>query len=1301
MESYNRPKSLSLSGNVSDNWRRFKQQFEIYLTASDKAEVDDDVKVALLLNFAGEEALEVFNTFTFATPGDAKKLAVVFEKFNTYCNPRKNVVYERYNFWKCTQQEENIDSFVTILRQKIKACEYPSNITDDMIRDKLVFGIKDLTVKERLLREESLTLQKALDIARASEVSKMQIKEMNEQSMHHVNAIAKNKGNGPKSVTNCRYCGSSHAPRACPAYGKECGFCHCKNHFEHVCRKKKYSQPGKKDIHTIAEQQHEAKTDEELLIYSIDSKNTGKWVVDLRIGSRVLRCKIDTGADCSVISMKTLQSVVNASSIRLTRTKSKLRVYDGSRVSVLGTITLQVEYKNTYKLITFNVVDQDLPSVLGIPGIEELGLLQRVFTLETEANTNADIMEEFKDVFSGLGTLKDVKHTIQLKENARPVIQPPRRVPVAIRQPLKDELDRMVHLDVIEKVNGPTDWVNSLVIVMKKNKKLRVCLDPSDLNKAIRREHYPMKTVEDVVSRMPKAQYFTVLDANHGYWQVPLCSESSKLCTFNTPFGRYAFKRLPFGVCSASEVFQREMENIVEDLEGVEVIVDDLLIWASTKEEHDKRLRAVLQRARERGLRLNPEKSQVCRSSVTYVGHTLCKDGLTPDPKKIEAVQQMNYPKSKEELQRYLGIITYLAKFIPSLSQRAEPLRLLLEKDVMWHWGEEQSKAYDSLKASITAEPVLAYFDVNKNVTLSVDASSKGLGAVILQDTRPVAYASRAMTKSEENYAQIEKEMLAISYGCERFHDYLYGQKQVHVETDHKPLEAIFKKPIHKAPTRLQRMLLRIQPYNLQVKYKKGSQLYIADALSRHYLPNTSVTDDDEFEVHIIESGQVSVNAFKEILTETKADEELQELHKTVMTGWPNSKDEVKNNILPYWNYRDEITVKDGLLMKLDRVIIPRSMRKSMLQKIHIAHFGIEKCKNRARSAVYWPGINNQIKDMIEQCGPCQRYQRSQQKETLMPLDVPERPWQCISADYFYYNGSDYLLLVDNYSKWPEVIQVREKTAEATIQAMKEVFARAGIPEEIISDNMPFNSIKVNQFASQWGIKMSPSSPRYAKSHGQVERFVDILRQMIRKTSMAGEDYYMALLELRNTPITGTNFSPAELLMSRRLRSILPVVKSQLMPRVAEGAREQLLEGKLNMKFFHDRSAKDLPPLNSGDTCRIRVGKTWEPAVVKEEHEKPRSYNVTTGDGREYRRNRSHLRFSKEQPPSIVPLQDSGLPDRPDTKVREIEPTTVCSDQLNTATHETACASPAQTQASSVYRTKSGRISAPPDRLTY
>ena len=190
--------------------------------------------------------------------------------------------------------------------------------------------------------------------------------------------------------------------------------------------------------------------------------------------------------------------------------------------------------------------------------------------------------------------------------------------------------------------------------------------------------------------------------------------------------------------------------------------------------------------------------------------------------------------------------------------------------------------------------------------------------------------------------------MLAIAYGCERFHDYLFGQDKVEVETDHKPLEAIFKKPIHKAPPRLQRMLLRVQPYSLHVQYKKGAELYIADALSRHYLPNTDPPEEDEYEVHILETGQVSEAVYERLVKETKSDPELVALRKVVMSGWPDEKNDVPTEVIHYWNYRDEITMQDDLMMKHDRIIIPQSLRRLVLHRIHSGHFGMEKCKARA-----------------------------------------------------------------------------------------------------------------------------------------------------------------------------------------------------------------------------------------------------------------------------------------------------------------------------------------------------------------
>ena len=275
----------------------------------------------------------------------------------------------------------------------------------------------------------------------------------------------------------------------------------------------------------------------------------------------------------------------------------------------------------------------------------------------------------------------------------------------------------------------------------------------------------------------------------------------------------------------------------------------------------------------------------------------------------------MEAPKNKEELQRYLGMITYLAKFIPNLSQSAELLRTLLEKDVKWHWNEQQEHSFKTLKQLTTEAPVLKYFDPTKAIKISVDASSKGMGAVLLQDNQPVAYASKALTKSQQNYAQIEKEMLAIVFGCTRFHEYIYGMPQVEIETDHKPLEAILKKPLHQAPARLQKMIMVVQKYPISVRYHPGKELVIADTLSRAFI-NGETTDPvlQEFEINLLQSLPISDRKLAKLKTETQKDSSLQDLKYVRSRNW--SKQEAPATTMPYWNCRDEISTANGILFK-------------------------------------------------------------------------------------------------------------------------------------------------------------------------------------------------------------------------------------------------------------------------------------------------------------------------------------------------------------------------------------------------
>ena len=316
---------------------------------------------------------------------------------------------------------------------------------------------------------------------------------------------------------------------------------------------------------------------------------------------------------------------------------------------------------------------------------------------------------------------------------------------------------------------------------------------------------------------------------------MKLDEASSKLCTFFTPFGRYRFTRLPSGIKSAPEVLQNHMPELFADVEGVKVIVDDILVWGKDDEEHDARLEQVLRRAREVNLKFNAKKCKIKQEEVPYVGHVLSKDGLKADPEKIRAVKEMKPPENAKELKTFLGFKQYLGKFMPNMATESAPLRELLEKNVAWHWDHLREESSQKLKQMASSTPVLGYYDLSRPLCLSIDASSKGLGAVLLRDEKPLAYASRALTPTQQRYAQIEKKTLAIVYGVQKFHQYIYG-RTTDVETDYKPLQYILNKPLREAPLRLQKMMLILQLYDLKVKYVPGSERYVADALSRAYL---------------------------------------------------------------------------------------------------------------------------------------------------------------------------------------------------------------------------------------------------------------------------------------------------------------------------------------------------------------------------------------------------------------------------------------------------------------------------------
>ena len=1247
MNSFKPPSTLNLEGNVAENWRKWKQRFQLYMEASGTMNKPEKQRVAIFLHLIGEEALEIYNTFSLSTA--EQKIEVLFRKFEEYCNPRRNITFERHKFFTCVQEStENIDQYVTELRTKASTCEF-GELCESLIRDRIVCGISSNTLREKLLQESDLSLQKAIDMCRASELSKRQTKSITEdpKSVDYVNKKAspgskfppkdrkekdRQQKTKPGSQNGCKRCGTVHAPRKCPAFGKVCQKCKNRNHFASQCKTKSVHFVESDQVaRRVVEEEQSDNESEELFIDQVQrDSHEQDWKASLLVNNNMVEFKLDTGAQANVIPSDVFNSLKGMP--QLGKTKAKLTGFNGSEIPVVGVAKMICKYKDKQINSDFFVVEAEgQPPLLGLRACQELSLIKFVRTVDTaHVNSPNSILDEFNDLFEGLGELEGEHHN-EINPEVKPVIHPPRKVPFTLLPKLKQELERMEQLGAIEKVDQPTEWVNSIVIVEKPDGNLRICLDPKDLNRAVKREHFQLPTSTEITSKLTGAKVFSKLDAKDGFWHVKLDHPSSLLTTFNTPFGRFKFNRLPFGLNSSNEVFQKKMQFAFEGIEGAEVIYDDLLVWGRDEESHDRALRNVLERAREKGVKLKKQKCEIKIPEVVYIGDKITKDGIKPDESKIDAILNLPSPENKKDVERLLGMVTYLSKFIPNMSTLTEPLRALLKQDVQWHWEEQQEKALDEIKKVLTSKPVLCYYDVNKPVKLSVDASQSGLGAVLLQDNQPVAYASKSLTDCQKGYAQIEKETLAIVFGCERFHQYLYG-KEVEIESDHKPLEAIFTKPIAKAPPRIQRLLLRLQHYHLKVKYVPGKLMFIADTLSRAHLDTTctkqGIPDAEiEMQVHLLVANlPISEQRLTEFQEATKADPSLQAVAQLTKQGWPNHKKNVPAEAKPYWCFKEEIHEADGILFKGNKMIVPEQLRPEMLKRIHESHLGIEKSKRRARDILYWPNMNAEISELIANCSSCLKHRKNNTKEPLIPHEVPDRPWQKIACDLFTLGGKDYLLTVDYYSKWVEIGLLRDSTASSeVITQLKSLFARYGIPEEVISDNGPqFASRKFKQFAESWEFKHTTTSPTYPQANGQVEKTIGTTKSVLKKAHEDGTDPYIALLENRNTPITGLKYSPAQLFLNRRLKTKLPTTTQLLNAKIPTDARSQLLAQQKSQKLYFDRGAKALPPVKTGDAVRMKTSNGWRPATVTKLADSPRSV-VVTSNGTLYRRNRRHI----------------------------------------------------------------------------
>ena len=632
----------------------------------------------------------------------------------------------------------------------------------------------------------------------------------------------------------CKFCGRKHIMRKeeCPAYGQICDKCKGRNHFKIKCKK----------VNVVNVDDTSDSSDDEYWLNSVKRGSQKNVKAHMTVNDCDVHFQLDCGAEANTICKRYVRKE------QVQPTKAVLKMYDNNSLGPLGETTLTVTNpKNgkTYPL-KFIIVSNKLQSLLGLEAIQMMDLItiNNDKFIGSVSTTNAD-----------LGDLGEA--SLSVDPSVKPKILPCRKLPVALKDRVKSELDTLVDRGILVPVTKPTKWVSQMAVVHKPNGKLRICIDPQSLNSALQREHYNLPVLDDILPKLKNAKIFSKLDVKEAFWHVRLDPDSSELTTMITPFGRYRWARLPFGLKVSSEIFQRMLTEAIQDLDGVFPLADDIMVagcgesFEEAERDNNDKLRNLRYRCNERNIVLNEEKQEIGLREISFHGHKITCEGVKASDDKIKAIIDMPSPTDVSGVKRFCGMVQYMSRFLPSLSATLEPIRALTRKHQPWNWSSECEDAFRKVKTQLTNTPVLAYFDPNVDLVLQTDSSKDGVGAVLLQKGKPIEYASRSLTDPQRRWAQIEKEALSVLFGLKRFDQYTYGRKVI-VVNDHKPLENILRKPLSSAPRRLQDIMMELNRYDIEFRFLKGEKLVIADTLSRAFISE----GDDRPQIYAVESDE-------------------------------------------------------------------------------------------------------------------------------------------------------------------------------------------------------------------------------------------------------------------------------------------------------------------------------------------------------------------------------------------------------------------------------------------------------------
>ena len=873
---------------------------------------------------------------------------------------------------------------------------------------------------------------------------------------------------------------------------------------------------------------------------------------------------IDSGSQATLIPLKTFEKL----NCKLQPTKLSLVDYNDSSIKCLGQAFVKVS-RGEDKFTSRILVTDNKQSLLGsdmIPLFKHVNW-NVLLVGQVEKAEDFDYLSEFRSVFDDVPTdkVKGRSARLVLKPDAIPKFCPARPVPLAIQPLVEAKIDKLVANGHWSPVTE-SEWATPLVPVVKPGGGVRLCGDYKvTTNPQLQVAQHPLPTNEYLFAKLANKSVFSKVDLSEAFTQLELDEGNKEMCTVNTSKGLFRVHRLPFGIASSPALWQKTVDSLFSGVEGVLCFVDDILIAGHDLSSHNDRLRKVLTTLKDNNMHVKANKCEIGVDSVSYLGFKVDASGIHKTDDKINAIANVKEPVSITELRSFLGLVNFYSKFVPDLSTIAKPLYALLKKDAPFSWGQLQRDSFFKLKGELISPRFLTHYRPELPLKLSCDASSVGLGIVLShvmpdKSELPIAYGARSLQKSECNYSQIDKEALSVIYGVKHFHYYLYGRKFTLV-TDHKPLLAIFG-PKSKLPTmvaaRLQRYAVTLCAYNYDIEYRSSGEHGNADALSRLPTDSNALQEFASQTTLMVNFVATPVSSL-DVSTATKTDRILSVVHNAVLKGiqLPSS-----NEFIPYRNTFDSLNVEDGVVLKDYRVVIPDSLRTKMLSVLHEEHMGISKTKALARSYIWWPKLDSDIESMINSCVSCQSFRNCPPKISTHSWEYPKGPWQRIHIDFAGpVNGVSFMVIVDAYSKWPEVIVMKSTTSANVIRALRSLFARYGFPYRLVSDNGPqFVSEEFTSFLTSCGISHSKTAPYHPATNSEAERFVQTLKNFLKTFNPNNLNLEMSvqgfLLKYRTTPHSTTNVSPSELLNKRQIRNVLDLVKPSVCDRVSSKVKK-------------------------------------------------------------------------------------------------------------------------------------------------